>query len=357
MPNPQQTLRRLTRRRAIERDELILRFGRAIDAWSRRVERNILGTITANRGGQATVQAALDRIVANIPGQAADVIKTGLETVWDWAWVSATQNWVASIPLLWWVQRLMPAKPMRGVEARQANGGGMVLLEDLDPEDELAKIVNGQVSAAEAREIVRRFEFPPPSPQKVDVILRGGYDGVDAMSRIKTVIAPDLEDLRQVLNTGLATIGTDGAAAVPVVSKRIRQFFDQDYGTNYKAQRIARTEAMRVAEAGQQETRKAVEDLLQGVRTWTAGDSRVRSEHRQWHNKLYVKQPDGRYVHPTLGELPNFPAGPNCRCFSEAELMSDLTAGIPPANYGVGYDEFQKRLAAAPELTPAELVT
>ena len=83
-------------------------------------------------------------------------------------------------------------------------------------------------------------------------------------------------------------------------------------------------------------------DLIVGLRAYTAGDRNVRPEHWKWHRQLYKRDAAGLYRHPELGLLPEFPAGPNCRCWTVAELLPSLTKGAKAANYGA-YDTARRR--------------
>jgi len=321
-----------------QRDGLIRLIGRDIDDWTRSLEDRILGMVQANRGGVEGVLGSIDALLIGEFAQISDILYQGLRRTWDNSWLFATRRFTASVPMVVWLVRLMPEKPLIATEA---------IAPTLSAENELQGIIDGKITGEAAREIIRKVEFPPPSKEQVDAVLdaTSAADGLSAMQRIKTVTGPDLVRLRQVIRTGLSG-GVIGASAVEDMAKRIRPIVGNDpgqtTGMNYRAKRIARTEGMRVAEVAQREMYGTCAYLLKGIRTMTAGDRKVRPEHRIWHNKLYRQAADGQYYHPTLGLLPDFPAGPNCRCYTVAELDSSLTRGAQRVQLG-SYDKAMRR--------------
>jgi hypothetical protein len=194
--------------------------------------------------------------------------------------------------------------------------------------------LSGEATEEEAREIVRLAEFGEPTPEEVDAILAqtSGNDGLSAMQRIKTVGQQDIDALRAAIRTSLSGDIT-GASAVESLAKAIKPLLSENEGLNYKAKRIARTEGVRVSESAMRASWEPLGDMLKGIRAWTAGDSRVRAEHgtltTDWHDKLFLKTNDG-FIADDGKRLPEFPAGPNCRCWTSQELIDELTQGLPP---------------------------
>lgn len=377
MPNPNTQLRTLTARRRADRDWMIRDVGREIDRWTRQVERQVLGIVAQSLGGPQGVFWAIDAELDEQLENGAQLLRRSLGQLWRWSWATAAGNIVRAVPMDIWVRRILGAKPIMGTEGvEEALNDAVVLVSKasmtsydsrevydwwrsigrsdnatmqeiagtLADEIEIQKILNGEATEAEAREIVRKIEFPPPSEIEVEAVLNGtsAHDGMSAMQRIKTVGHADVTRLKQTIRLGMSG-GVTGASAVESMARQIRLLVGNDpgksTGMNYRAKRIARTEGMRVAEAAQRRAWEGVSDLLQGLRAMTAGDLKVRNTHRRWHNVLYVRGPGGiHYKGPSERMeapevLPEFPADPNCRCYTIAELRSNLTAGLPPARY------------------------
>ena len=78
------------------------------------------------------------------------------------------------------------------------------------------------------------------------------------------------------------------------------------------AQRIARTETLRIAEEAQRATYAQVDDLVGGIQIWATLDDRTRPEHAMRSGTIYAKD-----------AAPLVPDEPNCRCFSSPVLRDD----------------------------------
>jgi len=240
-----------TDQRIRERNRRILRIGRRIDAWTRGLTERLLGIIAANHGGRDGVLGSVDTLLIGTIQDASDLLERELRDLWEWAWLSATQNVIASLPIRYWLRRLEPVRlPTPASEGQAA--GILEATSDLNAEIEWNRIIAGEVGEAEAMEIARRLEFGDPTPEQVDAILdaTNAADGLSGMERIKTVLPQDLDRLRGVIRTGLSG-GVQGASAVESISKAIRPLLATNEGINWKAKRIARTEGVRIAEAGQ----------------------------------------------------------------------------------------------------------
>jgi len=349
-----QYLAALTDRRIGDRDRLIRQQGRQIARWARSIEERLLGIVMADRGGRDGVTGSVDAFLIGLPIAAAELMARLLAEVWDWSWSSAVDMMVRAVPMEVWVGRVAPLGVGESVKSRSNPDQIPIMgfksppnpiqeVAGIDATVELAPILNGTATAAEARALVEQFEFPPPTPDRVDAILRAtnAPDGLDAMSRIKTVMPQDLDRLRSTIVQAMSA--PDRASAIQGLTPQIREMVG---GVAYKAQRIARTEGMRIAEAGQKECDSQVDDMITGYKAMTAFDANVRREHRVWHEQIYKRITQGRYVHPILGDLPSFPAGPNCRCWAVPQLAIDLTAGLPPVQLGGQYGRALARFKA-----------
>ncbi len=311
-------LRALARRRTAERNRTIIASGQAFDRWTRSIERDLLGVINAGRGGVRGVTQDVTLILAEMPADAAALMEKTLLAMWSWSWDSAVDNWLIALPLDYWVARLSPAVPINGppILAEQASG--------LDAESQIDRIINGEVSDEEAREIVRELEFPQPSREAVDAIIRGTHDpdGIDAMSRIKTVLNPEIGKLREIIVGGYSTITDDNRASVlEQIALDIRPLLADNQGVNWKAKRIARTESVRIAEAGLRASWEPIEDLIQGLRSFTANDEKVQDSHKHFENKLYLRTSTGEFIARDGERVPAFPIRANCRGWTTPELL------------------------------------
>jgi hypothetical protein len=322
------------------RDRRIIAVGREIDRWTQSLEERLLGIVAAGRGGIEGVMASTDVVLADALAEAAEILDSGLRGIHAWAWQDVTATFVRVIPMRFWLHRLVP------VTMHGEIGEGAVQEFDFRTVVAWDRILRGLASATEAREIVRQAEFGDPTPEQVDAIMASteAPDGLSATDRIKTILPADMEKLRGIVRETMTT-DFKGASAVEAMKVKIAPLLDTNEGINWKAKRIARTEGVRVAEAAMQDSWEPVKDLLKGIRTFTANDENVRSEHRVWHDLLYIRTSDGSYRQTTRprapGLLPHFPAAPNCRCYSTQELRDDLYVGAPPVNWG----QYEKGMA------------
>ena len=346
------SLGRKTTRRTRDRNRRVTAFWVAIDAWTRRVERDLLGVVAAGRGGTRGVLAAVDDILDDLGADGAAVLESGLRRAWRWSWESATADFVAGVPLTTWIRRLMPLKTLLGTEAAIGTDGAALLEFEtgLATELELQRIIDGKVSQTKAREIVRKIEFPPPSSEKVDQILAATNDpdGLSAMDRIKTVAQRDKQQLRQTIVSALSE--PDRAAAMEGLNKRVRQFLDPGKGLNYKARRIARTESVRIAEAGQREAWSEAEDMIEGIEWHCANVPDSAEYDKSLDGQIFTRTGAGEYVNPAFGVLPTIPIHPNCMCYTSPVLSRDLTKGLPPRKLGA----YEKPRIPAPKVKPPE---
>jgi hypothetical protein len=164
------------------------------------------------------------------------------------------------------------------------------------------------------------------------------------------VAAQDLFELRRVIASGMTAVSLDDSqsSAVSAMASKIRELVGNDpgksTGMNYRAKRIARTEGIRIAEAAQREAWRNAEDMFAGIRSMRGGHEDC-DICNPYDNKMFWKTDTGQYVADDGERLPEFPAHPNCLCFTMPELKDDLTAGLPAANYGDWFDASKDRAA------------
>jgi len=334
-------------RRNASRDVAIRQFGRLIDQWTSEASRRILGGLVASSSDPNAAMRDFDREAARFILAAPSVMEQGLRGVLDRVWGATVDAWLAVVPVEIWARRSLAADQAADQVADQASyrAAGQTTTEDIRTpppitvQSQYARILLGEIDRAAAKRLVRQFEFPPPSAETVDRILRAtaAPDGLSAMERIVTVAQRDLGALREAIVANLSHVQAGDASALNALSVDVRRFLGEQEGVNYKARRIARTESMRVAETLLREADERATNLFDGYRTFTANDNRVREEHSSWHNKLFRRTATGQYIADDGEHLPDFPAGPNCRCWSTPELRDDIESQLPPANLGRAY--------------------
>lgn len=314
---PTAKMTKLSTARNAERDRRLRSDGAAWDRWGSAFADRLTGMLARRK---LNARPVLDRMVID----AARRLERDLSGLWWWAWESTAGNLVDAVPMPAWIARLSPIDLTEGVADGQLLGI-----------NQLKKILDATVSRDEAKEIVRKTEFPPPPDWKVRQILTAtnAPDGISPMQRIVTVAQDDKDSLLSIMTGGIPT-GSDGASLIDSLTPQIESLVGN---ITYKAKRIARTEGVRIAEVAQRESWQDIADLMDGVRTYTADDANVRDQHVHWNGKLFYRQSNGDYVARDGELLPDFPAGPNCRCWSTPEFREDLTAGLPPVDYGSGY--------------------
>lgn len=298
-------------------------WDRWIEGWARR--------LLAAVGNRGRAKSESNAIIED----AAEKLQAGLKSLLKWSYDSAAQIMVDVVDEDIWVRRRITKSNIKAFAKLESLG--------FEDESEAAEfiekykpIINGTATGNLALKLIKEIEFPPPSRERLEEILNdtNAPDGLSAVDRIKTVAASDKKKLFDILTTPMTD--DDPASWMQHVEKQITQIVDG--GIGWKAKRIARTEGARIAEDGQREAWEQVSDMMGGARAWTAGDERVRPEHRKWHNKFYETQKDGTYQDKKGEVLPYFPAGPNCRCYTLPELLPELTDDLPEVDYGTSSD-------------------
>jgi hypothetical protein len=316
---------------------MIRQFGAEIGRYMRATRQKLLGIIaTAEQARNWDTIREVDAALRDVVPALQRLMLRGLHRLAEWSWDSAVENWLAAVPVDLWLRRgLLP-------EGRVTEGWVTILGEDRRPlhrRNEYERIIHGQATRAEALRLIRQFEFPPPSPARVRRILdaTSAQDGRSAMERVKLVAGDDLVRLQRTIVGGLSRMpDEDQASALRGLSVQIRPFFADGEGVNYKAQRIARTESIRVAEAMQREANERVADVYTGIRFLRRG-GRPCEECDLWDDKVFWRDDAGQFVSDSGELLPDIPVHPNCLCYTQPELRPDLEAKLPPVNLGAAY--------------------
>lgn len=361
------TLKEANRRHTTQRDRRVRSFSLDMSRWAVSLERDLLGTLAANRGGTDAVRRAIDGILANALPEAAVLLQRGLGDLATWSWDTETMLFVRSVPIPVWIRRIVPVKSLFAVEAMGSDGANLMEFEpdaSLDIDRAFQRILAGELTKTETLALIRELEFGSPTPEQLDAILSDSAwpDGLNAMERIVTVPRAEIGQLRAAIHAHLALPGPDQASAKDALAAEIGDLVGN---VNFKAIRIARTEGTRVAEDALRKSWEDTGDLIEAIQTFTAGDDNVRKgdiklitgagntanvDHTHFHKKIYRRISGGGFRALDGEPLPRFPFGPNCRCWSTPVLRADLTAGLPDENIGPEYqaalDRFEKERAA-----------
>ena len=322
MPTATRTIRKTTDRRTAARNGRIVGFGHTLDQWLARVEERLAGVAATHRGTAAALRRRLDVIADEVGPDGSAILEKFLTSMWRWSWDTATLDFVSAYPLKFWVARNIPIERM----ATEAEFGPEIT-------SELDDIINGKVSDERAREIVREIEFPPPTEAEVTTILTDttAPDGMSAMQRIKTVEAGDKSDLLRTV-TNLYSEGAAQAKMTAAIQKYVGN-------VHYKAARIARTEGVRIAQAGLDKTWQEAGDLVAGIQWHSALTERTRESHAALHGKIYYRTSGGDFIAEDGEVLPPIPLAPNCLCWTTPVLQDydTLIKDLPPVELGAPY--------------------
>lgn len=294
-----------TNLRTEHRDARIAAIERRLNVRTRAIYQAVLGAVAAHQARPDVAAHEARGIIVREWPELGAAIDFGLRSMIDWSYTTGASTILNAVPVYAWLRRYE-----RATEGR--------ILEKQAPvfrsKNRIADLLKGKLSKDQAKDLIRNLEFPPPTEQKVRQILTDttAPDGLSWEHRIKTVPQADLDRL-----LGTITREFSQGGDISAIQKPLEAFFSAE---NYKARRIARTEGVRVAEAGLRESWQQVGDMVGAIQTWTAGDANVRDSHEHWHGKIFKRQSDGTYVAADGERLPTFPAAPNCRCWSSPIL-------------------------------------
>lgn len=233
-----------------------------------------------------------------------------------WSHRSAAEALVKAIPRSWLLTKvplqarfeLESTKPVkRGWLLMRAGELRLVYEEDTSPKpfgvpiEPLAKPV---LLDLDKDEVLQSILFPPPSAKEVaQIIARTGWE--ERFTNLSRLIT-DKRALFGQLVTGYSegeNLKQLKTRVLPLVA-----------GVQASAKRIARTEAMRVAERLQRRAWEPLGEMLAGAQILAILDERTRPEHAARNGQVFYKYPKGNQK--GMDQLPDLPDGPNCRCMS-----------------------------------------
>lgn len=294
--------------------------------------------VAASRGLAAMheLRQAIDRIV----DAAVDIVHDELVAQARQGWETAVGAIVNTVPVEV-LGRLWERGPVR--EARL----------EVRPVDLLTGIPR-----AVAGRYVAQMIFPQPDADTVERWLTerppGGMNWDERLRRwANTTRAAMLNEL---------VIGIAAGEAPDDLEQRLRPLAD---ALAYKSERIARTEAVRVAQRANLAACRQLGNLLSGYQVIAVMDAHTRPHHATRHGRMYWRGEDGLFRDSDGNLLPDLPDEPNCRCMTVPVLdyreVGDLTTAgtlvrasghMPPAPSVAGYDVWwdnataQERMAA-----------
>ncbi|MBS0187298.1 MAG: minor capsid protein [Planctomycetes bacterium] len=220
-----------------------------------------------------------------------------------WAWARTEEMWSVLTP----VQRARIKR--RTITVR---------------EDDIAKAPRGQFDFSGDQVKV----FTPPDADKIAAWVSnpGWFNGREMSWQDRLEMQSRRIADKEELSRTLTRLYADGAN-VAEIARAIRPAVDN---IKASAQRIARTESLRIAEEAQRESYAQVDDLIAGMQIWATLDDRTRPEHAARNGTIYPKD-----------ACPIVPDEPNCRCFTapvlrdDAEIIKADVGGRPAGNLTV----------------------
>lgn len=170
-------------------------------------------------------------------------------------------------------------------------------------------IAQRAVSRDEAMSLIRGMLLPSPTEDQARAWLTDAPPGgLSWEERLRRWEGPARAAMLSELSIGLAA-----EENVDDLRGRLKPFAD---GIAWKAQRIARTEANRVAERASRAAFDGMGELVDGLQVVAVMDEWTRSEHAHRNGRIYRRGEDGVYRGDDGEELPDLPDAPNCRCMT-----------------------------------------
>ena len=310
MPNPIE--QRLASRGAQQQIAVLARSERAAVNVGRvydRLLRSLLALV-----GDGGVTDAMARDARDAAQQAASdaraALRADLEATARWSRGATVDAILRTVPLRWF-RALVPelaVVPMPEALLTEKLADTPPIAADYEYEP----IAQRTISREEAMELIRKLAFKALTPNQVTEYLAGGSGGIAWDERLQYWDSQARDRLLSELVQGVSA-----GEAVADIRKRLQPITD---GIRYKAQRIARTEARRVAERSQVDAYAEMGDMISGMQVIATLDQWTRPEHAARHGKMYRRQADGGFVADDGEVLPDLPDRANCRCYASPLL-------------------------------------
>lgn len=290
------------------------------------------------------------RLVGLMP-QLLSATYLGLQRHAYWSRDVATGIYTRTLPTAYLAGAIAKPRnrPVVERESPPSDDPGLVqfdfLLPGARPTPGFLRLLQGDLDGDEARQLINELLFPAPKPAEVHRILTQpmGPDQRSWVDRIKTLghgFTPDQVAMR-------VAQGVGAGRSFAEMAREIQPMVD---GVRYKAMRIVRTEALRVAETMNRKTDQDLGDLHAGYQIRATLDQHTRAHHAARNGLVWLKA-SGKDMQTTLKmEIPTLPSAPNCRCFL-------VTVLAPPKLGTNSADNALRDLARAPMPDPQTVRT
>jgi len=280
MPNPIE--QRLASRGAQQQVALLsrseraaLNVGRAYDA----LLRDLLALVTDQGVTDAIARDAKD--AAERASKAAQAsLRSDLAATAQWSRKATADVLLQTIPLGWFraVVPELAVVPMPEAVLTERDRE----TPPIAAEYEYEPIAQRTLSREEAMELIRKLAFGPLTPDDVEAYLAGGSGGIAWDERLRHWDSQARDRMLSELVNGVSA-----GEAVNEIRKRLQPITD---GVKWKAQRIARTEARRVAERAQVDAYAELGDMISGMQVIASLDQWTRPEHAARHGQSHQFQ-------------------------------------------------------------------
>ncbi len=274
--------------------------------WVRRVHSSILLSAESPSAHQTNIRRILTAL-NSIARPMIHTLRPQLEDMLDWGFASASRNLKSALTA--------KQKQAAATEAEQPGAGQL-------HQSTSGASATPNVGAGSTVPQIDDALFPPIPRKRAEVLLKQSIwgDGLTWEQRLSGMGRH--RDFAGIAET-LASAVAEGEN-VERITRRLATVVD---GPVYSARRIARTESLRVAELGQRESWRHVDDLIEAVQVIATLDSATRPSHEDRNERIYRRQPDGSFVADNGDLLPQLPDEPNCRCFS-TPILGDSGIGV-----------------------------
>lgn len=258
--------------------------------------------------------------------RAAEVMKhemlNGFADLARWSHEELIDGYYQSIPINWLKTLLPPETAFAFEDERDIIGNGSGL--DIEtPSEPIA--IDPDLTDEEKRELIGKLIFPPPSSAEVAAIVSSpdantGTKWEDRFSALSKKITDNEGAFKAIVD------GFSDGDNVAAIRKRLLPIVG---GIKASAQRIARTEGLRVAERIQRRSWDELGDMMSGVQILAVLDENTRPHHSSRNGKIYYRNPSAGQL--SMTELPDLPDELNCRCWSNPVLQPPESLEKDPA--------------------------
>lgn len=312
-------------------EEMLRSFAWPVTELQRSLLEVVTGPVMSPGARQLALQSLVDLAVLTLRNH----IYAHLESHVKWSHQSAVDVLINAIPLGYLVAQVPPEARaafeqihhsrstmnlnFRGgimwlsEEAAEPGLGGYQFALPIEPIEPL------KLTKEEMEELVKATVFPSPSREDITAALRtSDWEArLDSLSR-------KITDKQALLNQTIDAYAV--GENIQQIKKRLEPLVG---GIKSSAQRIARTEAMRVAEHMQRQTWDALGDMMDGAQIIAVLDENTRPEHATRNGTIYYRYPRGGQK--GMDAMPDLPDEPNCRCMTVPVLVPPRELQDDPA--------------------------